>query len=302
MHRFLRIFLLTSTLTITLILSISYSLAFQKSDGDDTAIPDAETSALIPGGVYTISDGDEMKTVELNPFYIDIFEVTNKKYAQFLNDVFPDAKDDWLLWVNTEKGSQFKITFENGDVGVFSVVEGYEDYPVVTVSWEGAMAYAEWAGKTLPTMEQWEVAARGNSKDRFPWGDELDIDKANYHSKIVKVSSEEAQKDDDEVKSKLMPAGSFDPNEFGLYDVIGNAWEWTSDDYKSNFLSFVPFIDSLAFLTKPMKVMMGGSFLTSEEEIGVSLSFPANIKARFGNIGFRCVTPADPATIDGGAD
>jgi formylglycine-generating enzyme required for sulfatase activity len=244
---------------------------------------------LIPGGLYTIGGGvgGEMRDVEVAPFFIDTHEVTNEKFARFLNDVYPEAKEDWLLWVNTEKGSEFKIVFkesEEGNGGVFSVVEGYKKHPVVTVSWDGAVAYTEWEGKTLPTVVQWEVAARGKSTDRFPWGDKIDPDRANYRTDVQRK---------EKIKGTAMPVGSYPPNEFGLYDVVGNVWEWTIDESETDFLSAVSFIDSLSSMTNPLKVLVGGSFLTSEKEIGVSLSFPANQKARFGNIGFRCVKPAE---------
>ncbi|MBN1574166.1 MAG: SUMF1/EgtB/PvdO family nonheme iron enzyme [Deltaproteobacteria bacterium] len=282
MERYIKIF----GLIFLPLLLFSYSFAFQ-----DTAAPapDAESMALIPGGSYTMScgDPDKEKIVELDPFYIDTFEVTNEKFARFLNAVYPEVKEGWLLWVNTDKGSEFKITknsAEGSGEGVFSVVEGYENHPVVTVSWEGAMAYAKWEGKSLPTMKQWEAAARGNSTARFPWGDEIDPEKANYRTN-EKLHTKE--------KGEIRSVGSYPPNEFGLYDVVGNAWEWTIDESKTGFLSFVPFINSLSFLTNPLKTLMGGSYLTGEDEIGVSLAHPANLKARFGNVGFRCVTAAE---------
>lgn len=276
-------------LLIAILFLVSYTLAFQGEKSNASDLSGTGSMVLIPGGLYTIGDGvyGEMREVDVAPFFIDTHEVTNEKFARFLNDVYPEAKEDWLLWVNTEKGSMFKIVFEEGEEaggGVFKVAEGYEDYPVVTVSWDGAVAYAEWEGKTLPTREQWEVAARGKSTGRFPWGDEIDPDKANYHI-------EEQRKE--KIKGTAMPVGSYPPNEFGLYDVVGNVWEWTIDESEADFLSSVSFIDSLSSMTNPLKILMGGSFLTSEKEIGVSLSQPANQKARFGNIGFRCVVSAE---------
>lgn len=280
MERYLKIF----GFIFSLLLLVSYSFAFQEND--TAPATGAESMVLIPGGSYTIScgDPDKEKSVELDSFYIDTHEVTNEKFARFLTAVYPEVKEGWLLWVNTDKGSEFKITMNEDEEGVFSVVEGYENHPVVTVSWEGALAYTKWEGKSLPTIEQWEAAARGDSKARFPWGDEIDTDKANYRS------NEQLHKKE---KGEIMPVGSYAPNEFGLYDVVGNAWEWTADESVTDFLSFVPFINSLSSFTNPLKILMGGSYLTSEDEIGVSLSHPANQKVRFGNIGFRCVMAAE---------
>ena len=239
-----------------------------------------EDMVLIEGRTYIVGEGE--KTVSLDPFLIDKFEVTNSEYSAFLNEVYPDVKDEWLLWVGTEEGSGFMM--EKQEDGSFRVTDGYEDYPVVTVSWEGAMRYAEWAGKTLPTSQQWEAAARGGSSTKFPWGDEVDQNHANF----LKEPEELGQPEDGE-KPEIMPVGSFDPNAFGLYDVVGNVWEWTRDDYVTDYLSFVPSLGLKPAAGDTLKVAMGGSFLTTPDEISVSISFPISPIAHFGNVGFRCV-------------
>ena len=239
-----------------------------------------EDMVLIEGRTYIVGEGE--KTVSLDPFLIDKFEVTNSEYSAFLNEAYPDVKDEWLLWVGTEEGSGFMI--EKQEDGSFRVFDGYEAYPVVTVSWEGAMRYAEWAGKTLPTSQQWEAAARGESSTKFPWGDEVDQNRANF----LKEPEELGQPEDVE-KPEIMPVGSFDPNTFGLYDVVGNVWEWTIDDYVTDYLSFLPSLGLKPAAGDTLKIVMGGSFLTTPDEISVSIFFPISPIAHFGNVGFRCV-------------
>lgn len=239
-----------------------------------------EDMVLIGGGDYIV--GEDGKSVSLDPFLIDKYEVKNGEYVAFLNDVYPDVGDEWLSWVGTEENSGFMI--EKTEDGSFRVTNGYEDYPVVTVSWEGAIKYAEWADKTLPTSEQWEAAARGGSAARFPWGDEIDQGRANF----FKEPEEQGNTEEGE-KPKIMPVGSYDPNAYGLYDVIGNVWEWTRDDYATDYLSFVPSLGLKAAAGDTLKVTMGGSFLTKPDEISVSITFPISPISHFGNVGFRCV-------------
>ena len=90
--------------------------------------------------------------------------------------------------------------------------------PVVGVSWEDARAYAAWAGKRLPTEAEWGYAARGGSmKGKYPWGDTPDINYANFKS------------------FGILPVKSLKPNGYGIYDMIGNVWEWCTDWYDSEY-------------------------------------------------------------------
>ena len=250
-------------------LFLVFSLAFLMSQGAFCS----EEMILIPGGSYIV--GEEGREVYLPAFYIDRYEVTNSEFARFLNEVYTDVGDEWLLWVNSEDELNFKIMKEDD---AFVVVDGYEDYPVVTVSWHGAMKYAEWAGKSLPTGVQWEVAARGGSPGRFPWGDDITHDDANYY--YCDAKGEEPQ---------VIPVGSFPPNSFGISDVIGNVWEWTTDNYETDYLSFVPSLGISPAAGDRLKVLTGGSFLSMEEELGLTKTFPTSPVSRMGNVGFRCV-------------
>ena len=178
------------------------------------------------------------------------------------------------------------------------------NYPVVHVSWEDANAYAEWAGKRLPTEAEWEWAARGGKKNKkYPWGD-ISINaspmRANFWQGVfpVKNSLEDGY-------YFTSPVGSFNSNGYGLNDMAGNVWEWCSDYYDPNIYkkrkSDSLCINPLGPLRTPSdnnnhRVLRGGSFLCND-----SYCSGYRVSRRTGNsentssnhIGFRCVLDID---------
>jgi formylglycine-generating enzyme required for sulfatase activity len=152
----------------------------------------------VPGGTFLMGrdDGDEYErpahTVTLKPFYIDAYEVTCEQYQVFLQATSYAAPRGWLNG-NCPGGSLRK--------------------PVTGVNWEDVKAYAGWAGKRLPTEEEWEYAARGTDGRLYPWGNEWRSGMANA----------------DSASGGLADVGSYGgASPFGAYDMVGNAWEWTA--------------------------------------------------------------------------
>jgi len=196
--------------------------------------PDVQPMVLIPAGEFQMGDNfnegsdDErpVHTVYLNAFYIDQYEVTNAQYANFLNAYGKnvDAAGHELLDIN----SSYCLIEKVGNT--YKPRSGYENHPVVEVSWYGAAAYAQFYGKRLPTEAEWEKAARGGLKGkRYPWGDDISHDDANY--------SLTGGKDQ---WNGTSPVGSFAPNGYGLYDMAGNVWELCADEYNSDYYSRSP--------------------------------------------------------------
>jgi formylglycine-generating enzyme required for sulfatase activity len=154
---------------------------------------------LIPGEYFSMGSNDGSGAerpphrVWLDTFYIDKYEVTNHKYAEFLKATGHPRP---AFWENDRYNSP--------------------DQPVVGVSWDDAVAYCKWAGKRLPTEAEWEKAARGGADGRkFPWGDEEPKGKAAFGQ--------------DMNTGRPAPVGKYQPNGYGLYDMAGNVWEWCVD-------------------------------------------------------------------------
>jgi formylglycine-generating enzyme required for sulfatase activity len=187
---------------------------------------------LIPAGEFQMgsNDGDNdekpVHTVYLDDYYIDETEVTNEQYCAFLNDYGKnaDAAGHELLDIN----SSWRLIEKVGDT--YKPKSGYEEHPVIAVSWYGAAAYAQWLGARLPTEAEWEKAARGGLVGKkYPWGDGITHDDANYDGTGGKDQWDGTS-----------PVGNFQPNGYGLYDMAGNVWEWCADAYDSSYYSESP--------------------------------------------------------------
>jgi len=197
---------------------------------------DGAEMVLISAGEFQMGDhfnegeSDELPvhTVFLDAFMIDKYEVTNAQYAEFLNAYGKnvDAMGHKLIEINHDCCFIEKV----GDT--YKPSAGYENHPVVVVSWYGAATYAQFYGKRLPTEAEWEKAARGGLVGkRYPWGDDIDPTKANYDRDGSRGWSVA------EMLTYLKSVGSFPPNGYGLHDVAGNVWEWCADEYDSGYYS-----------------------------------------------------------------
>ncbi|HEY2779358.1 MAG TPA: formylglycine-generating enzyme family protein [Steroidobacteraceae bacterium] len=220
---------------------------------------------LLPGGVFGM--GSERFYPEERPcrraavdsFWIDETPVTNRQFAAFVEatgyrtcaEVAPNPADypgmdlslakpgslvfvetsgpvdlrDFRRWWEFRLGAQWRRPSGDG-----SSLAELADHPVVHVSYADALAYAAWAGKSLPTETEWEYAARGGlAGAEFAWGDEFEPQGevlANYWRGEFPWARQQPHR-----WNRTSPVRSFPPNGYGLYDMIGNVWEWTCDEY-----------------------------------------------------------------------
>jgi len=233
-------------------------------------------------------------TVHLDAFYMDKYEVTNAQYAQFLND----------YGKNTDAAGHALIKIENSLIeesgGVYRPKKGYENHPVICISWYGAAAYAQFYGKRLPTEAEWEKAARGGLVGKkFPWGDS-DPDGTNANFADKNTNCDWSDKKVDDGYERTAPVGSYTPNGYGLYDMAGNVWEWCADEYDKNYYSKSPkdnptghgapvrFVDDDFTNVKRPRVLRGGSWNDSPLILrcAIRLGFDANDTGSY--LGFRC--------------
>ncbi len=167
-------------------------------------------------------------------------------------------------------------------------------HPIVYVDWQDAAAFCEWAGGRLPTEAEWEYAARGGHADRvYWWGNELSSGHANYGTNVCCDGATEG----DDQWLKTAPVGSFPPNDFGLYDMTGNVWEWVADWHAPYGAG--PETDPLGPETGPGRVARGGSWLNDPSVLRLSVRLTFNPNGRTSNIGTRCARDLPTLLADG---
>jgi eukaryotic-like serine/threonine-protein kinase len=235
---------------------------------------------LIPAGSFMMGSNDgrqdekPVHEVWLDDYYMDIYPVTNESYEKFLNDRSNQIEGD-LLWFD-EDSEDTKIKQRGG---VWKVVQGYKDHPVVNVTWYGAQAYCIWRGGRLPTEAEWEKSARGRLEDKkYPWGNE-------------KPSCEKMAKNGAQYRScngKTVAIGSFAANGYGLYDMAGNVWEWVADWYDSGFYRKSESKNPTGTNSGIYRVLRGGSWYGYPYELRVANRYGNNPGFASYVYGFRC--------------
>ena len=202
---------------------------------------------------------------------MDKTEVTNAMFANLLNEA-GNQMEGGVNWLDTSA----PLVWVSEKSGVWRALSGKDDYPVVGVSWYGAKAYCEWAGRSLPTEAQWEYAARGPVGFRFPWGDNgPDCERSRFSgcgSRPVQVGS--------------LPLGA---SPFGVYEMAGNVAEWVNDRYATDYYQQSPLVNPSGPLNGYSRVYRGGSWGSSYIGLQTAHRNWAGADTRDGDIGFRCV-------------
>ena len=185
--------------------------------------------------------------------------------------------------------------------GAKDSIERKESHPVVHVTYDDASAYCNWLDKDLPTEAQFEYAARGGLEGEiYSWGSQP----RHRHETMTNhwQGTFPYHNENSDGYANTAPVGSFPPNDYGLYDITGNVWEWVSDWYHPNYYSNSPLTNPVGVPrsesldpnepTLPKRSIRGGSFLCSENYCSgfrVSARMPAEPSSSTNHTGFRCV-------------
>lgn len=215
---------------------------------------------LIPAGEFLMgadTEGDDspIHAVYIDAFYMDKFEVTNGEYLAFCEDAGWRLPEFWGM-------------------EAFHSTSDFPDHPIVGVSWSDAKAYAEWAGRRLPTEAEWEYAARGGLDGMiYPDGDTLDPTLANHRRSGIRGT---------------VAVGSYPPNGFGLHDMAGNVVEWVADCYDADYYKISPPRNPRGPEKGKLRVIRGGGWHSgpSCNRVHYRNALPANWKDFA--VGFRC--------------
>jgi formylglycine-generating enzyme required for sulfatase activity len=275
--------------------------------------------------------------VSVDGFWMDETPVTNGQFRAFVEatgyttfaEIAPDAKDypgalphmlkagslvfrpplepvnlnNWSQWWEFRFGADWRHPYGRG-----TWIKGHDDHPVVHVAYKDAEAYAKWAGKALPTEAEWEFAARGGLDDaEFAWGDEL-TPGGRYMANTWQGNFPHENLKNDGYE-RTSPVKTFPPNGYGLYDMIGNVWEWTTDWYIPKHSADAPkaccipenprgpredqsYDPCQPQIRIPRKVLKGGSHLCAPNycrRYRPAARHPEPVDTSTSHVGFRCV-------------
>lgn len=247
-------------------------------DGKD--VLDSKTGCSIIGiigGSFSMGsyDGENnekpVHTVTVDNFMISKTEITNEQYCKFLNKQ-GNQTEGRTTWLDL-KNSYCQIEKKDG---TYYPKSGYANYPVVDVTWYGANAYCKWAEGRLPTEAEWEFAAKGGGI--FKYSGSANIDEvAWFYGNSGR---------------KIHPVGQKEQNDFGLYDMSGNEWEWCSDWYSKNYYHNSPEISPKGAPTGTRHVLRGGGWNSYAKDCRLSYRNSFSSPDKDYNVGFRIVFDA----------
>jgi formylglycine-generating enzyme len=302
--------------------------------GGEFSMGAADSPGMDMIGMSATTDSRPIHRVYVDGFFMDKTDVTNAQFAEFVKATgyvtiaektptqaeFPDAPpenlyaggvvfsppnhavplNDHFQWWSYVKGANWRHP-----TGPNSSIKGKEVYPVVQVAYADARAYARWAHKRLPTEAEWEFAARGGLSGKpFVWGGTFKPD-GKWMANTFQGHFPDQDNGSDGFVG-LAPVGKFAPNGYGLYDMAGNVWQWTSDWYRPDYYAQLAKVGGVARNPKgpetpfdpeepneKKKVHRGGSFLCTDQYCSrymVGTRGKGEVSTGTNHLGFRCVS------------
>lgn len=252
---------------------------------------------------------DEMPRhrVSLDAFYLDVHEVTNHLFEQFVRAQGYQTtaeRDGWAkAWIEGRGLQAVKgANWRQPEGGLTRVLPHRPQHPVVSVSWEDAQAYCQWAGKRLPSEAEWEYAVRAGSNTLFWWGNEDPTDR-----KVGNIADESARgliggivEGYNDGYPRTAPIGSFEPNPWGLQEMTGNVAEWTQDWYGGRYPNEVEHNPPGA-ATGKYRIIRGGSWANGPLRARSANRDWDTPSYRHDTVGFRCAmdVPRELLSHDG---
>jgi sulfatase modifying factor 1 len=305
--------------------------------GGELSMGAMDPPATAAAAMHGASDARPIHRVYVDSFWMDETDVTNQQFARFVRatgyvpvaerkpraEDFPGAPPENLVagsvvfsppdhavpfnnhlqWWSYKPGANWRHP-----EGPSSSLKGREKYPVVQIAYEDALAYAKWAGKRLPTEAEWEFAARGGLTGKpYPWGDDF-----RPHGKWMANTHQGRFPNTDTAEdgyAGVAPVAQFPPNGYGLYDMAGNVWQWTSDWYRPDY--YAQLVATGAVARNPQgpdssydpsepsekkRVQRGGSFLCTDQYCSryvVGTRGKGEVSTGTNHLGFRCVKSPD---------
>ena len=221
----------------------------------------------IPAGEFAMGsdrgqdDEQPVHRVSLKTFYLDAYEVTVSRYAEFLRSQKPDPP---FKWNEALAGAQ-------------------DNKAVIGVNWYDARDYCRWVGKRLPTEAEWEMAARGTEGRMYPWG--------SVHPTKAHANAGQNQW---RGYDTLTNVGRYEPGKTpeGVYDLAGNLWEWVADWYDPVYYQFSPRDNPTGPSAGPLKALRGGAWNNDSKTIRSANRAGYAPDARRNDVGFRCARDA----------
>ena len=219
------------------------------------------------------------KRISVSGFYIDRAPVTNEAYRTFLNDLGPGEREQYTPDSTAWQGSAARTA----NWSSYFRGQTYSDHPVVAVDWEKASAYCEWRGHRLPSEAEWEYAGRGGYiGELYPWrGTRARTSEGRYLANF----DPEGQAQEYVFTS---PVGSYPPNQWGIFDMAGNVYEWVQDAYTPTYAGHSRLDPVITDSANSSRVVRGGSWNSSIFFISVGVRTPKEQGDSDTETGFRC--------------